>query len=55
MAMSETNRTTTVKLIDPENPVWCKNRGHISCISRVCSNNSDWLPWQQGSVWGKLI
>ena len=35
---SETHFATTVKLGDPENPVWCKNRGHISCISRVIAN-----------------
>ena len=25
----ETNFTYTVKFADPENPVWCNNRGHI--------------------------
>ena len=35
---SETKFTTTVKLADPENRVWCKNCGHISCVSRVIAN-----------------
>jgi len=35
---SKTNFTATIKLADPENPVWCKNQGHISCISRVIAN-----------------
>jgi len=24
--------------VTPKTPIWCKNRGHISCISRVIAN-----------------
>ena len=35
---SKRNFTCTIKLVDPENPVWCKNRGHISYTCRVIPN-----------------
>jgi len=42
----------------PKTPWLVNNRGRIFCTSQVIGNfvfnDNDWLPWQQGFVWGKF-
>ena len=57
--LSDTNFNSTDKLVDTDNPiigagmgVVCSVQGELQPI--LCSNNSGWLPCQQGSFMGKV-
>jgi len=59
MGCSSTNFTCTDKFVDPDNTLLGAGMGDVSPIQAellpiLCSNNSGWLPLQQGSVMGKF-